>query len=74
MIIIIIIIITLLNRYLAEHKLPTNWGDYKSTEIRTEQDKKKKNRKIHQNKSNQMLVFEERGKPEYQRKKPLRAE
>ena len=39
-----------------------NWGGYKSIEIRTN------------NKSNQILDFEERGKPQYPGKKPLGAE
>mgnify|MGYP000494812641 FL=1 len=49
-IIIIIIIITLSMSqvYLAEHRGFTNWGD----------------RKPNQHNSNQMLVFDERGKPD----------
>jgi len=55
-IIIIIIIITLFKSQviLAKHKCTTNWGDCKSN----------KSNQINQIKSNQMLVFEERGKPE----------
>ena len=37
--------------YLAEHRRSTNWGDRKSNQ--------------HKSTSNQMLVFGERGKPEY---------
>ena len=57
-IIIIIIIITLFKSQiiLAEHECPTNWGDCKS------------NKSNKSNKSSQMLVFEERGKPEYPEK------
>ena len=49
---VIVIIITLFKSQiiLAEHECSTNWGDCKSNKS---------------NKSNQMLVFEERGKPEY---------
>ena len=56
-IIIIIIIITLFESQiiLAEHECCTNWGDCKSN-------------KSNQFKSNQMLVFEERGKPEFPEK------
>ena len=56
-IIIITIIITLFESQiiLAEHECCTNWGDCKSN-------------KSNQIKSNQMLVFEERGKPEFPEK------
>ena len=40
--------------YLAEHRGSTNWGDRKSNK-----------HKSNQIKSNLMLVFGERGKPEY---------
>ena len=49
MIIIIIITLFISQVYLAEHRGSTNWGD----------------RKSNQHKSNQMLVFGERGKREY---------
>ena len=50
-IIIIITIITSFKSYLAEHSCLTNWGDYKSNWITTNQIK--------------FLVFVERGKPKY---------
>jgi len=58
--ILIIIIITLFQSQiiLAKHKCSTNWGDCKSNQIKS----------IKSIKSNQMLVFEERGKPEYPEK------
>ena len=53
-----IIIITLFKSQiiLAEHECSTNWGDCKS------------NKSNQINQTNQMLVFEERGKPEYPEK------
>ena len=54
---VIIIITTLFESqiFLAEHECCTNWRDCKSN-------------KSNQIKSNQMLVFEERGKPEFPEK------
>jgi len=63
LLIIIIIIITLFKSQiiLAKHKCSTNWGDCKSNNSN-------QINQINQIKSNQMLIFEERGKPEYPEK------
>ena len=55
------IIITLFKSQiiLAEHECSTNWRDCKSNQINKS------------NKSNQMLVFEKRGKPEFPEKNLL---
>ena len=62
-IIIIIIIITLFKSQiiLAEHECSTNWGDCKSNQSNQINQKNQKNQI-------KMLVFEERGKPEYPEK------